>query len=373
MGQSVKRVLHFLPTLDVSSGSTVVVMNYYRYMDYDKVQFDFLYFEESDNNYIKEIERYGGRVYKIRRPDFSRTSISELTDLFEAHQNEWVALHCHPVYAAVAIGWFAKKSGINNIIQHSHSSRFGNTRKSGIRNYVISRLNFLIVTNYFSCSEEAAHLLGWKMFYQKKMQILNNAINCERFRFKEEKRRKIREELGIAESTVVIGHSGRFSPEKNHNKLLNIFTEYYKRNQNSVLVLLGDGEEKFNILNQITKKNLQEKVLLLGRKDNPEDYLSAMDYFVFPSHFEGLSLALIEAQCNGLTCYVSENVDRKTKQIDQYHEFSLIVDDSDIAEMIPKHIPTNNRLEAYEIIKETRLNLSQVAKELQSFYSALNE
>lgn len=368
MSYMAKRILHFLPTLEVSSGSTAVVMNYYRNINRDNIQFDFLYFEESETSYISEIQRLGGRVYKIHRPGFSRYSIIELSEFFKQHYGEWTAFHCHPVYAAVTMGWIAKKYGIRHIIQHSHSSQFGNTKKSSIRNYIISRLNFLTVTDYFACSREAEKLLGWKFVYKDKVHILNNAIDCERFRFSHERRKKIREEYGISENMVVFGHSGRFSPEKNHNYLIEVFSAYYKQNSNSKLMLLGDGEGRDSIAANAKKHNIEEQIIFLGRRDNPEDFLCAMDFFVFPSFYEGLSLALVEAQCSGLCCYVSENVDHKTRQIDTYFEFSLSEAPAQIAAVIPKEIPKSNRFQCYDKLKESELNLAKEANKLETYY-----
>lgn len=367
-----KRILHFLPNLDVSSGSTTVVMNYYRKINRENIQFDFLYFEDSKTDYIDEVSTLGGRVFKIDRPDFSKESICQLQTFFKMHQGDWEILHCHPVYAAVVIGSIAKKNGIKHVIQHSHSSKFGNTKKSGIRNFIISRLNPLVVTDYFACSLEAAKLLGWRFVWKDKVKILHNAIDCERFKFNINVRNDIRKEYQIAEDTVVIGHSGRFSVEKNHQYLLDVFLHYHKFNPNSKLMLLGDGSEKENICNFILKNGLEKDVILLGRQKQPENYLCAMDMFVFPSFYEGISLALIEAQCSGLCCYVSDCVDIKSKQLEEYYTFSLSTPASEVANSI-LHQPLNlDRIASYNKIKESKFNLFKEAQELETYYMKLS-
>lgn len=370
--KEVKRVLHFLPNLDVSSGSTTVVMNYYRSIDRERYQFDFLYFDDTPVNYKKEIEKMEGRFFKINKPNFSLTSIKELKTFFSSHKNEWNILHCHPVYAAVALGGIAKKNGIRHIIQHSHSNQFGDTKKSCIRNYVISRLNPLIVSGYFSCSQDASRLLGWKIFWKNKVKILNNAINCERFKFDSEARSEVRKEFGIQEDTVVIGHSGRFSPEKNQLYLLEVFAAYHGRYPNCKLMLLGDGPQKEEIENKIVRLGIEDKVILLGRKENPEKYLCAMDYFVFPSLYEGLSLALVEAQCSGLWCYVADGVNKKTKQIEEYYTFSLKMSPEEVAKLIPCELSKMDRLKPYGLIKKSNLNLKNEAKKLLTYYDELD-
>lgn len=367
-----KRVLHFLPDLDISSGSATVVMNYYRNINRKNIQFDFLYFEDSLTNSIDEIGSLGGRVFKIKKPGFSRESIRQLRDFFELHQEEWEALHCHPVYASVVVGSIAKKYGVKHIIQHSHSCQFGNTKKSSIRNYMISRMNPLVVTDYFACSQDAARLLGWKFAWKDKVNILYNAIDCERFKFDGNIRKYIREKYNIDNDTVVIGHSGRFSIEKNHQYLLDFFSYYHQFNSNSKLMLLGDGPEKENICKMIQQKDLSKDVIMIGRQKQPEKYLCAMDIFVFPSFYEGISLALLEAQCSGLCCYVSDNVDIKSKQVEEYYTFSLKMPVDEVAHFV-LHQPINlNRAASYNKMKETQFDLIKEAQRLEKFYMNLD-
>lgn len=363
-----RRILHFLPDLDVSSGSMTVVMNYYRYINRNNIQFDFLYFEDSSASYKDEIINLGGQIFKIDRPDFSIKSIKQLNNFFEIHQNEWEAIHCHPVYAAVTIGGIAKKNGIKHVIQHSHSNQFGNTSKSAVRNHILSKMNLFVVTDYFACSEETTRLLGWKWAWKNKVVVLHNAIDCERFKFSENERRKIRNEYKIGEKTVIIGHSGRFSVEKNHRYLLEFFYTYHKINPDSKLMLLGDGTEKDKICESIKKNGIKDDVILLGRKNNPESYLCAMDIFMFPSIYEGISLALVEAQCSGLCCYVSDTVDIKSKQIEDYYTFSLSTSTHELARCVSTQFLKHDRIQAYHNIKEGDFNLVKEAQKLEEYY-----
>jgi glycosyltransferase involved in cell wall biosynthesis len=163
-------------------------------------------------------------------------------------------------------------------------------------------------THYFSCSKEAS---DW--FYSKKIQesgryyLINNAIDVLKYAYDPQIALKKRKELGV-EDNFVVGNIGRFHFQKNQLFLLDVFEEIKKRKENAKLLLVGDGEDRNKIEEAIAQKNLQESVLLLScRKDVPE-LLMAMDVFVFPSLFEGLSLALLEAQASGLAVFASKDV-----------------------------------------------------------------
>ena len=143
-----------------------------------------------------------------------------------------------------------------------------------------------------------------------KVYILHNAINYDDFKFNLKVRSKVRKELNIDEK-VVYGHIGRFNIQKNHMFLLDVFNEIYKKNRNSVLLLIGNGELKNDILNKINTLKLNDSVFLLGLQDNVSNYLMAMDKFIFPSLFEGMPNVIIEAQASGLPCYISNTITKE--------------------------------------------------------------
>ena len=143
------------------------------------------------------------------------------------------------------------------------------------------------------------------------MTILPNAIEPERFKFSEVFRKEIRKRYGINDDDFVIGHVGRFYPQKNHDFLIDIFHEIRKQQPNAKLLLLGDGPLQDKIRQKINSLGITGSVIFAGLQKDPSPFYSAMDVFAFPSLWEGLGIVLLEAQYNGLPCVVSEAVPKE--------------------------------------------------------------
>ena len=295
-----KRILHIVSSLGKGSGVMNFIMNYYRVIDRNKINFDFMYFSDISNSFEKEILDMGGNVFKIDKPSFSYNFNKTVKTFFKNQLNEYDAIHCHPIFSFFFFAKQAKRFGVKNIIQHTHTTKLSEKKLSIIRNWIILRFSKFYVTKYAACSNDALRILPKKDLKRKGYIIINNAINLKKYRFNENKRNEIRKKLGIASSTKVIGHVGRFSKEKNHLLLIDIFKRYNAQNSDSILLLLGEGNLKEEILKKIKILNLTKKVIMVGVKKDVENYLFAMDYFVFPSSFEGLGIAAIEAQVSGL-------------------------------------------------------------------------
>jgi glycosyltransferase involved in cell wall biosynthesis len=167
-----------------------------------------------------------------------------------------------------------------------------------------------VANQFFACSKDAAiSRYGRKVGDDAEhCQVLNNAIDTGKFVFHEAKKQQMRQQLHIAESALVIGHVGRFVDAKNHLFLIDIFQELHKRDSNSVLLLVGDGELRAEIERKIQTVGLTDAVIMTGVQSNTYDYYQAMDVFVMPSHYEGLPVSLVEAQTAGLPCCVSSAV-----------------------------------------------------------------
>lgn len=304
------RVLHVLGGLNLG-GAETMVMNLYRAIDRSQIQFDFIIHLQEHQAYEDEIREMGGRIYRF--PKFSGKNIFEMRRIwkqFFLKHPEYKILHSHiRSYASVYIP-IAKAAGLTTIV-HSHSTSNG----SGISAIVKDMLQLPIrhTADYlFACSDKAGKwLYGEKATKQPNYRMIPNGVDLKRFAFCEEKRQQMRQELGIAEDTFVLGHIGRITVPKNHQFLVELFAEYHKENPDSKLLLVGDGELFETVQQQCTQLGIQDAVIMAGSKTNTEDYYQAMDVFVFPSLWEGLGIVAIEAQANGLTCLVSENVPRE--------------------------------------------------------------
>ena len=303
------RILHMIAKLELG-GSQSMIMNLYRNIDRNKIQFDFIVDHSDESDLRNEIISMGGKVYDF--PTFKGWNIIRIiktwNNFFRSHK-EYKVLHTHSrSYASIYLK-IAKKRGLVTI-SHSHSTSNGTGMKALIKKIMQFPIRFQ-ATYLFACSNEAGKwLFGKKTVNNPNYRVFPNAIDSSLFKYDSKVRDKVRKQLGL-DGTFVIGHVGRMSEPKNHKFLLQIFKKYQKINSNSKLLLIGDGELYSEIDNLIHKLDLSDKIIVLGAKKNTYDFYQAMDCFIFPSMWEGLGIAVIEAQVSGLKCLVSDTVPTK--------------------------------------------------------------
>lgn len=303
------RVLQVLGGLNLG-GAETMVMNLYRRIDKSKIQFDFIIHLQDKQAYEDEVLAMGGKVYRF--PAFNGRNLiiqRNLWKKFFLEHKEYKILHSHVrSYASVYIP-IANKCGLKTII-HSHSTSNGNGFSAKIKDIMQYPLRFQ-ADYLFACSKEAGQwLFGKKACKKNNFKVIHNAIDSKKFSFCSIKRKEIREKLGINDKFVV-GHVGRMTKPKNHTFLLRTFLEVNKIRKDAVLLLIGDGELRSSIEKDIRDLGIMDKVIVLGSKNNTQDYYQAMDVFVFPSLWEGLGIVCIEAQDSGLSCIVSENIPKE--------------------------------------------------------------
>lgn len=299
------RVLNMFTIMD-RGGAETMVMNYYRHIDRTKVQFDFLVHREQRGAYDDEIERMGGRIYRmcpVYPQNFSRYK-RDLRTFFRAHP-EYKIIHSH----MSELGYFAfreaERQGVPVRICHAHNAPHGFDAKMIIRTYFKKRM-MPYLTHLFMCGEESG-----KWLYGEKNKtrfiMLNNAIDAAVYSFDASKREEMRRQLDLTDE-LVVGHVGRFNPQKNHAFLLDIFAALLKKEPNAVLLLVGGGEGMPKTQAKAQELGIAERVRFLGIRSDVADLMQAMDVFVFPSLYEGLPVTMVEAQASGLPCIISDKV-----------------------------------------------------------------
>ncbi len=308
-------VLYFVDRMLRGGIQTFVIENI-KHMNRDKLQIDFLLLDDGEN-YTKEeneLIKLGCNVYKLdgiwirNIMDFRKYKL-KLNEFFSKHNN-YKIVHLHSSSKNYLVLKVAKQYKIPIRIAHSHNIDF--QTKNPIKKLLGDILKIPLkyyATDYFACSKLAGEwLFGKKIINGKNFHIIHNAVDLKKFKFNINDRNKIRKELNISDEDLVIGHVGRFTTQKNHKFLIDIFYEIYLQNSNSKLILIGKGKKEEEIYKKVSKLGLQKNVIFEGFKFNVNEYMSAMDIFVFPSLYEGLGLVLIEAQANGLKCFTSKNV-----------------------------------------------------------------
>ena len=346
----------------VNGGVDAVIMNYYRNIDRSKVQFDFVV--DSDSKFIPrdEIESLGGRIYIV--PPYQKIGkyISALVKLFK--QNKYQIVHSNINTLSVFPLFAAKKAGVPVRIAHNHSTAAKGETKKNILKYILRPFSKVFATHYVACSEYAGEwLFGKKAMESGKVTIFNNAIDLNKFKFDEKVRSEVRKELGI-EDKFVIGHVGRLCFQKNQEFLIDIFEEVHRRDPNSVLLLIGDGEDREKIERKIKNLSGGGGVILLGNRTDVDRMYQAMDVFIFPSKYEGLGNVVVEAQVCGVPVIVSDNVPEVVRISDGVVFLSLSADIKIWAEKAINNVKTVS-IDAQQIKK---YDIDQQAVILQNYY-----
>lgn len=303
------RVLQVVTTMD-RAGLETMLMNYYRHIDRNKVQFDFLKHRDEVHAYDEEIKALGGNIYTV--PAFNPLNtngyLDALDSFFSKHQ-EYRIVHSHLDCLSAIPLRYAKKHGVSTRIAHSHVSKMTFDVKYPVRAFYRAQIPS-VATDLFACSGEA----GKWMFGRYPFRVVTNAIDSSAFCYDSCRAESLRKENSLV-GKFVLTHVGRFDPVKNHAFLLEVFHEIVKQHANSVLLLAGVGTTMEDIKKQAEAYGLKEKVRFLGSVKNIPDLLQMSNAFVFPSKYEGLGISLIEAQAAGLPCFASKGCVPETANV----------------------------------------------------------
>ena len=303
----VKRIAHVITKMDVG-GAETFIMNVYKNIDRSKYQFDFIVYNADEGEFDNEIKSLGGRIFHVASP--GKNIFKYLREFYTVCKKEkFDVVHSHAHHFSGINSVIAKLVGVKVIISHSHTTISDNSGSILIKLYrkIMTKLINRFSTNLLACSDEAAKAL-FKNCNTKKITIVNNGIEISKFMKNNYSKEQCREKLGLPKDSYIIGNVGRFRNEKNHKFMINLFKYVNKRKSNTCLVFLGKGDLMKDIKQQVNKLGLDDNVIFLGMRQDVDIVLKAFDVFVFPSLYEGLGIAVIEAQASGLKCVVSDNV-----------------------------------------------------------------
>ena len=292
----------------LGGGVEAVVMNYYRHIDHSLVQFDFLVDEDSTLVPREEIEALGGRVFVV--PPYQRLPryLSELKGLFR--REGWQVVHSHINSLSVFPLSAAKHAGVPVRVAHSHSAtgRGEKLPKLLMKEALRTQAN-RYPTHRLACGELAG---GW-LFGGEPYGVVRNAVDLEAFAYSSEARARVRTELGVPEGHLLVGHVGRFSPQKNQEWLCGVLSGLLARVPDACLALAGDGPDRARAEQRFAQAGLSSSVLFLGQRADVSELYSAFDAFVLPSLYEGMPLVAVEAQRSGCPCLLSDAVTREVE------------------------------------------------------------
>lgn len=345
------------------------LMDIYRNIDRSIIQFDFMTNRTEAGEFDEEITRLGGKVYHMSKiaPKSFFKYIAELKRFFEDHP-EYKIVHSHLNTLSTWPLLMAKRAGVPVRIAHSRNASMDRNIKMLYKAFSRLFINGQ-ATDRFACSKSAGiWLFGKKQVEKESFHVIPNAVQLDRFLYSEEKRQKMRNELGMTENELAIVCVARFSPQKNHAYLLKIFKEIKQKKQNSKLYLVGQGELEADIRNQIKALGLEASVVFLGSRSDVGDVLTAMDGFLFPSFYEGFGTVIIEAQCSALPMVASDTIPAETKLCDCVQFASIKEEPVVWADKLLSLIEENHRKDNSVLIRENGYDIRQSYTWMQQFY-----
>lgn len=358
--------------LQVLGGTTLCgaesrIMDIYRNIDRTKVQFDFMVHNQNEDYYNAEIRQLGGHIYRV--PRFKIVNFYSYRNAFKRFFKEhcyYQAVHGHMTSTASIYLPIAKKSGVPITIAHARSAGTDPGWK-GILTKLLRSALYRKADYCLTCSKVAGEaVFGKRSSAQGKVQIIPNAIDIDRYLFAPEIRNQIREKYKL-EGQFVIGHVGRFHYAKNHEFLIDIFAEIVKRQENVKLLLVGEGDLMSEVKDAAQKRGILEQVIFTGNQAKISDYYQAMDYLVFPSHFEGLPGTVVEAQAAGLKCLISDAITEEVIATDLVTAKSLRETAADWAVEVIRN-QHYERSRDVEALKKSGFDVKTQVTQLEQFY-----
>ena len=370
------RVLHVTEMLQ-AAGIESFIMNVYRNIDRERIQFDFFITRDEKEFYDDEISKLGGKKFVTNFNQNSNVFIRVLKESKALYKflkkSDYQIIHVHsgtPLRIFYLLA--AKCAGVKKRIYHSHSAEVkGPHSNLGIKKVIFKFLKVffpLFGTDFFACSKAAGEWMYIKnMIRHDKVRVIYNGINSIEFQYDEEVRKVYRKELGL-ENKFVIGHVGRFNTQKNHTFLIDIFREIQTMDKQTVLLLLGEGELEGNIREKVSNLNLSETVKFLGVRHDVNKVMQAMDAFVLPSNYEGLPVVGVEAQAAGLPMFCSDNITNEVVITPNINLLSLNLSAKEWAKIIMQKGKKNHRKNMLDYIVKSGYDISKSVNDLQKFY-----
>lgn len=358
------RVAHVMGKM-LGGGVEQVVMNYYRRIDRSRVQFDFIV--DSDSTLVpeKEVESLGGFVFMV--PPYQRPLAYQkaLVSLFR--EQGWKIVHSHINTLSVFPLRAARRAGVPVRIAHSHATAGKGEFVRNAVKYTLRMFSDLNSTHRLACSEYAGNWL----FGDKEFDVLVNSFDVEKFRFNGASRKAFRDAYGIEANTVVFGHAGRFAPPKNQSKLIRIFAKVVARRPESVLVLAGQGPDLQACRKLAQELDLEDKIVFPERCHNMMAFYSGIDMFLLPSTYEGLGLALIEAQAAGLPCLASSSVPQEANPTGRVMFAECDDEAMWVSAMLDMEPRENRALSAEEVKSLEPFEIKSAAPRLVKYYESV--
>ena len=351
----------------IGGGVEAVVLNYYSFINKNRIQFDFICDSDSTDIPYKQIESMGGRVILI--PPYQKLFKYQKELKKVLKEGNYQIVHSHLNALSIFPLRAAKRAGIPIRIAHSHSTSNKKEWKKNLIKNILRPFSKVYANKYMCCSELAGRwLFGNKEYDKGTVYLLNNAIDLDKYKYDKKIRDYKRKELKINSSTFVVGHIGRFVEQKNHRFLIDIFNEIHKKNDDSLLLLAGQGPLMDEMREKVHILGLDANVQFLGQRKDANELYQAFDLFLLPSLYEGLPVVGVEAQASGNLCYLSDDMTKETKVLDSTKFMSLKNTAEEWANAILKDAKNYKKHDTKEEVSKYGFNIEKEAEKLEKKY-----
>ncbi len=326
------KVMYYVSGL-ISGGVEQMLYNYCKFMDHSKFEFIIVYQHTPVASCKEKLEDIGCKTIRITaRSENFIENIFESYQIIKKYKPDIVHAHMNLMnFCPLLAAFFA---GIKIRISHSHIAEKNKGVLFRIFSYICKKLNMLFANFLMTCGKEAGeYLYGKKKMETKKVQMVENAIELEYYKKDENIRSRIREQLGV-ENGLVVGHIGRFTKQKNHKRLIEIFEKLLELESNAYLLLVGSGELEDDIKISAKKKGIFERIIFYGTTKDMYLIYNAMDIFVLPSLYEGFPVVSVEVQAADVPSIFSDRIAQSCKLTSAIEFLSLDLSDEIWAEKI---------------------------------------
>lgn len=351
-----------------SGGKKNLVMEYYRHIDRNKIQFDFICDEDSNSIPTEEIQSLGGKVYVIPPYQNVFSNIKAIKKICK--ENKYKIVHAYNGTMNIFGLYAAWRRGVPIRINESISMAHSSDKKTILKN-ILKPFSKCFSTHYMANGNACGKWQFGKLYDQGKVAIFKTVINVDENKFDLELRNKCRKELNINDN-IVIGHIGRLTTQKNTLFVIDIFNEISKLKDKAKLLIVGDGELRGDMLSKIKEYGIEDKVLYLGRREDIKQFYNAMDCFLLPSLYEGLPVVGIEAECHGLPIFFSTEIPEESSPCDDLGVFvGLDRSASEWAQIVVQKLKKVKRMNHSKEVKKAGFDSVTEAGKLLKYYEGL--
>lgn len=373
MHRATIRIAQVVGGLD-RGGTETWLRNVLRLVDRDRLRMDFIVHEERAYPYEREVVTLGGRVLRCLHPERPVQHYRALWRLFEA-DGPYDVVHSHVHHYSGIVLAAAARAGVPHRLVHGHLAARRSDRQFP-RSVYVHAMNALVrryaTAGLAASAEAAAALFGPRWRQDPRWRVLPCGIDLVPFARADGAR--VRAELGVGRGTLLLGHVGRFEHEKNHALLLSIMAAVAARRPDSHLVLVGTGSLRDETERHARRLGLERSVTFLGGRSDVPELLAGLDAFVFPSLFEGLGLAAVEAQAAGVPTVMTATLPQEATVVPRLVTRLALSDGparwADVILNLPAPTPAA-RAQALELVGVSPYDVRRSASALAAYYAAL--